>query len=130
MRNLFNIVCQKVTNDHKAKYEKWLDEMLKKKDFSLIDELVSAMDVNKEKVGCIINLLETIVDEDFVSEVKSDKRNLVIPAGQSIKIKGRVKTENIDSPIPVIFEPDEVSEWPEVLKINESVLLRRLSYAG
>ena len=98
-------------------------EILKNKQFCLIDELVSAMDVDREKVGCMINLLESIVDEDFVSDVKADKRNRTIPAGHSVKIKGCVKTENIDSPTPVIFEPDEVSEWPESLKINEKVIM-------
>ena len=36
-----------------------------------------------------------------------------------------MKTENINSPIPVIFEPDEVSEWPESLKVNEKILMLR-----
>ena len=88
-------------------------EILKNKEFSLIDELVCAMDVDKEKAECVINLLESIVEEDYVSEVKSDKRNVTIPAGHAVKIKGRVKTENVNSTIPVIFEPDELSEWPE-----------------
>ena len=98
-------------------------EILKNKDFSLIDELVSAMDVDKKKAECVVSLLESIIERDFVSEVKSDKRNMTIPAGHAVKIKGRVKTENIDAPIPVIFEPDELREWPESLTINEKVLM-------
>ena len=42
-------------------------EILKNKEFSLIDELVSAMDVDKEKAECVVNLLESIIEEDFVS---------------------------------------------------------------
>ena len=100
-------------------------EILKMKDFSLIDELVSAMDVDRVKAECVISLLEAIGEDDFVSEVKSDKRNVTIPAGHSVMIKGCVKTENIDSEIPVVFEPDEVNQWSESLQISEKVLMLR-----
>ena len=61
-------------------------EMLKHKEFSLIDELAYAIEVDKKKAECVINLLDTISEDDFVSTVKSDKRNIIIPAGLSMKI--------------------------------------------
>ena len=60
-----------------------------------------------------------------MSAVKSDKQNVVIPAGQDIKVKCRVKVEHLDAAVPVVFEPDELQLWPEELRITEKLLTVR-----
>ena len=77
--------------------------------------------VSSENVECVVNLLSTIED-DFLSSVKSEKLNIVIPAGNVMKVKCRIKVVELESPVPVVFEPDELQSWPEELKINEKLL--------
>ena len=96
--------------------------IMKNNAFDLIDELSEAMNVDKEKAEVVVNLLSVINEDDSLSVVKSEKRNVTIPAGQSMSIKGRVKVQGLESTDPVVFEPDEIGEWPEALKINEKVL--------
>ena len=62
------------------------------------------------------------VDDVELSSVKSDKRNVVIPGGHVVKIKGRVKVADLHSTVPAIFEPDECQNWPEELRITEKLV--------
>ena len=44
------------------------------------------------------------------------------PVGSSMWIKCRAKVGIIREQIPIIFEPDEVKEWPEELEFSDNLL--------
>ena len=96
-------------------------DFLKFDKLAFIESLSKFSSVRSENVECVVNLLSTIED-DFLSSVKSEKRNIVIPAGNVMKVKCKIKAVELTAPVPVVFEPDEIQGWPEELKINEKLL--------
>ena len=99
-------------------------KVLKESDFELIDALAAAINTDENNAKTVVNLLNAI-DDDFLSTVKLEKQNVTIPSGHSLKVKCRVKVPDVESSIPVVFEPDELQNWPEELSINEKVLTLR-----
>ena len=49
--------------------------------------------------------------------VKTRKKDVVIPRGQSVKVRYRVNTSPLSKPTPVLFEADENGQWPSGLKV-------------
>ena len=88
---------------------------------AFIEALSLFSEVSSDKVECVVNLL-TKIEDDYLSTVKSEKQNIVIPAENVMKIKCRVKIEELETPVPAMFEPDELQDWLEELQINEKLL--------
>ena len=89
--------------------------------FRLEDILCSALNVSEEKAAAVINLLTNVEDESLAL-VRSCKQNVKIPAGSTMKLKCRAKVGTVTDSIPVIFEPDEIKEWPEELEFSDKLL--------
>ena len=89
--------------------------------FKLENILCAALNVSEEKIIDVISIL-TNAENESLAMVRSSKRNVKIPAGSSMRIKCRAKVGMIREQIPVIFEPDEVKEWPEELEFSDNLI--------
>ena len=89
--------------------------------FKLQDILCAALNVSEEKAINVLSLLNT-VEAESLAMVRSSKHNVKIPAGATMRLKCRARVGLVPESIPVIFEPDEVKEWPEELEISDNLL--------
>jgi hypothetical protein len=78
----------------------------------LVQSLTSSFEnLKEEHAKQLVNLIETN-DSDFLCEVKSVKRDIVIPKGTTARVPCRENTGSVTTTMPVLFEPDEQSQWP------------------
>ena len=99
-------------------------EMLKAGDVDLLKELQVAMDMEDEKFNQTISIIQA-AGNNSLSGVRSDKKKVVIAAGQVVKIRCRAPVGYLDGNTSVLFEPDELQDWPEELVVNDKLLMLR-----
>ena len=58
---------------------------------------------------------------DKLCTVRTSKRKVVIPRGQSVNISCRANTGPIQRTSPAPFEPDELASWPSGLTVHEAL---------
>ena len=75
---------------------------------------------SENQLEVLINLIQAPDDDDLCS-VRMPKRDTVIPRGQAVKVSCRENTGPVLSNSPVLFEPDELSQWPTALEIYETM---------
>ena len=81
------------------------------KDPSLVQSLTSSFEnLKEEHAKQLVNLIETN-DSDFLCEIKSIKRDIVIPKGTTARVPCRANTGTVTTTMPVLIEPDEQSQW-------------------
>ena len=71
-------------------------------------------------INALINFIRSDTTESLCT-VRTSKRNIVIPKGQSIHVACRANTGPLERNSPVLFEPDEQAQWPSGLTIHESL---------
>ena len=74
--------------------------------------------VGEENAEQLVNLIYS-KDEGFLCPVKTSKRHVTIPKGQTVTVACRANTGAIESTRPVLFEPDEKCQWPPGLIVHE-----------
>ena len=74
-------------------------------------------DDSKTLVNFILNNQET-----ELCPVRTTKRDVTIPKGQTIKIPCRLNTGPVERRTPVLFEPEETTPWPSGLEVTETLL--------
>ena len=67
----------------------------------------------------LISLIQA-PDDDYLS-VQTPKRVFVIPRDQAVKMSCRGNTGHVLTNVPVLFEPDELSQSPTGLEIYETL---------
>ena len=88
---------------------------------SLVHSLTSSFEnLKEEHAKQLVNLIE-MNDSDFLCEVKSVKRYIVIPKGTTARVPCRANTGSVTTTMPLLFEPDEQSQWPSGLIIQETL---------
>ena len=88
---------------------------------SLVQSLNSSFEnLKEEHAKQLVNQIETN-DSDFLCEVKSVKRDIVIPKGTAARVPCRANTGSVTTTMPVLFELDEQSQWPSGLIIQETL---------
>ena len=85
---------------------------------SLKESFVNGGESQLESLG--INLIKT-QDDNYLCSVRTPKRDTVIPHGQGVKVSCRANTAPVLTKVPVLFEPDELSQWPTGLEIYETL---------
>ena len=91
------------------------------KDPSLVQSLTSSFkNLKEEHAKQLVNLIETN-DSDFLCEIKSIKRDIVMPKGTTARVPCRANTGSVTTTMPVLIEPDEQSQWPSGLIIQETL---------
>ncbi|CAB4016615.1 Retrovirus-related Pol poly from transposon [Paramuricea clavata] len=102
----YNVIEEIVTNEHN----------------DLLSEIQSSfVGLDNGAAQALINFVQS-ADSDYLCNVKTSKRDVVIPSGKQVNIQCRVNTGPICGTTPVLFEPDETMPWPSCLEINETLL--------
>ncbi|CAB4010282.1 Hypothetical predicted protein [Paramuricea clavata] len=70
--------------------------------------------------SALVELVNT-VNHDELCPVKTRKKNVIIPLGQSVKLSCRANT-GPSKPTPILFEADENSQWPSGLEVSDTLL--------
>ena len=78
------------------------------------------VDSGESQLEALVSLIQT-PDDDFLCNVRTSKRDTVIPCGEVVKVASRANTGPVVSNIPVLFEPDELSQWPTGLEVYETL---------
>ena len=99
-----------------------ISEMRKQNDPRTVEWLSKALSITSDCAEAVVNIINTDTSDDHLSTVKTEKRNVVIPAGRNMNVKCRVKVEQLEESVPVVFEPDELQCWPQELTITEKLL--------
>ena len=108
--------------------------------FNVLEEIITESDGNKDlkkisinsvptlkssKVGAFVNLIETKQqqNEDLASVKICSKKDIILPKGSMSQIICKTNISGVvDSPLPVMFEPDSDISLPEELQMSESLL--------
>jgi hypothetical protein len=102
----YNVIEEIVTNEHN----------------DLLSEIQSSfVGLDNGAAQALINFVQS-VDSDYLCNVKTSKRDVVIPSGKQANIQCRVNTGPICGTTPVLFEPDETMPLPSCLEINDTLL--------
>ena len=89
--------------------------------FGILSSLKAAfIDGGESQLEALINLIQA-PDDDYLCSVRTPKRDTVIPRGQAVKVSCRANTGPVLTNVPVLFEPDELSQWPAELEIYETL---------
>ena len=70
----------------------------------------------------LVNLIKTETTSSDLSSVKSGKKFVNIPGGQTIKVSCRINTGALSNKTPVLFDPDEGDGLPSGLQVHEVLL--------
>ena len=88
-----------------------------------VDKLVEGMTNSfrhsqSDTIPALVNLIRA-ADTDELCLVKSTKKANFIPAGETVRLSCRANTGPIHRKTPVLFEPDELEQWPVGLVVHE-----------
>ncbi len=61
-------------------------------------------------------------NSDYLCNVKTSKRDVIVPGGKQVKVQCRVNTGPISRTTPVLFEPEETMPWPSSPELGETLL--------
>lgn len=78
--------------------------------------------VKEQDVSALVNLIQTSGMNDELCTIKTPRRNITVPAGQTVKVSCRANTGPISGRTPVLFEPDVLGQWPEGLEVSEGLM--------
>lgn len=88
---------------------------------TLVQNVTSSFEnLPEEHAKQLVNLIETN-DSDFLCEVKSVKRDVIIPKNTTVSVSCRANTGSVTTAMPVLVEPDEQSRWPSGLMVQETL---------
>ena len=75
-------------------------------------------------MGAFADLIKTKQqqNEDLASVKICSKKDIILPKGSMSQIKCKTNIGVVDSPLPVMFEPDSDISLPEELQMSESLL--------
>ena len=96
-------------------------EILKGIPVDLIGEVQKAMSLDDDRMEKTINIIQN-AGSCSLSDVKV-KKKIFVGAGQAMQVNCNVSVGYIESNIPVLFQPDELQDWPESLVINDKLLM-------
>ena len=73
-----------------------------------------------ENILALINFIQASQPDELCT-LKSSKRLLVVPKGQTVQVHSRANTGPVSRRMPVLFEPDELAPWPTGLTVHEAL---------
>ena len=89
--------------------------------FGILSSFKAAfVDGGESELKALINLIQA-PDDDYLCSVRTPKRDTVIPHGQAVRVSCTANTGPVFTNVPVLFEPDELSQWPTGLEIYETL---------
>ena len=92
-----------------------------KRDDKLVEKLENSfIHCERKNIPALVNFIRSS-DCDELCVVKSTKTTCIIPAGQTVPVPCRANTGPIQRKTPVLFEPDELAQWPPGLEVHEGL---------
>ena len=104
--------------------------------FNVIEYLIKSQqldcnDISSHLVGtkpfnapALVDLMNS-VDHAELCLVKTCKKDVIIPRGQSVRVCCRVNTGPLSQPTPVLFEADENGQWPSSLEVLDTLTIAK-----
>ena len=93
----------------------------KRDDDKLVEKLENSFThCERKNIPALVNFIRSR-DCDELCVVKSTKATCIIPAGQTGQVPCRANTGPIQRKTPVLFEPDELAQWPPGLDVHEGL---------
>ena len=93
----------------------------KRDDDKLVEKLENSFThCERKNVPALVNFIRSS-GCDELCVVKSTKTTCIIPAGQTVPVPCRANTVPIQRKTPVLFEPDELAQWPPGLEVHEGL---------
>lgn len=104
--------------------------------FNVIEYLIKSQqldcnDISSHLVGtkpfnapALVDLMNS-VDHAELCLVKTCKKDVIIPRGQSVRVCCRVNTGSLSQPTPVLFEADENGQWPSSLEVLDTLTIAK-----
>ena len=101
-----------------------IEELLKPKrsDTNVASLPSSFPEMSQPNLQNLVNLIKTETTSFDLSSVKSGKKFINIPGGQTINVPCRFNTGALSRKTPVLFEPDEGDGLPSDLQVHEALL--------
>ena len=96
-------------------------ELLKDESVDMVKEIQTALRLDELSTQQTINLIQN-AKEQSLAYVTTNKKDTVIQAGAVIQLRCRAPVGYLQENTSVIFEPDELQEWPEELTIADKLL--------
>jgi len=81
--------------------------------------MIASFDKDSNTIKTLVSVMKCAKDS-HIGYVKTPKKNIWIPAKQSVKVPCRCNGFVNASRINVIFEPDETEPWPHGLELPKS----------
>ena len=92
-----------------------------KRDDNLVEKLENSfMHCERKNIPALVNFIRRS-DCDELCVVKSTKTTCIIPTGQTVLAPCRANTGPIQRKTPVLFEPDELAQWPPGPEVHEGL---------
>ena len=89
--------------------------------FNILSAFKAGFEESDEKqLEALINLIQAPRD-DYICTIQTSKGDTVIQKGQVVNVSCRANTWPVSSKMPVLFEPDEMPQWPTGLQIYETL---------
>ena len=79
-----------------------------------IQELMSSLGLDEVSAEATVKIIEA-AESETLAGVRSAKKKVVVGAGQMVKLKCRAPVGYLESDTPVLFQPDELVEWPVLI---------------
>ena len=72
----------------------------------------------KDKLNALVNFIQSSTPEPICG-IRTGKKDIIIPKNKTVYVTCRANTGPVENTTPVLFEPDELNQWPQGLEINE-----------
>ena len=101
-----------------------IEELLKPtgSDTNVASLLSSFPETSQPNLQNLVNLIKTETKSSDLSSVKSGKKFVNIPGGQTIEVPCRINIRSLSKKTPVLFEPDEGDALPSGLQVHQALL--------
>ena len=98
-----------------------IEHLIKVRNLQGDDMATALIGVNVRNATALVDLVNGITHSELCI-VKTCKKDVVVPRGESVKVSCRVNTGPLDQPKPVLFEADENGQWPFGLQVSDTLL--------
>ena len=78
--------------------------------------------VHPDRIKKIINAIKETAAATDVCSVSMLKKDVIIPAGEVVKLSCKADAGYFEKRTPLLFEPDERQAWPKGLEVDEAIV--------
>ena len=86
-----------------------------------IQDFMDALNLDSDVITETVELIQAS-GCDTIASVHSEKKDVVIGPGQRCLVKCKVPVGILEESTAVVFEPDEIQQWPEELEVCHKLI--------